>query len=202
MGQVVFNISMSLDGFVTAPDDRFERRLGDGGESLHDWCRGGKWVSGEALTSPTAMDRQVLDEIFSSPGALVIGRGMFDVNHWWDEEPPFGVPIFVVTHRPHQKLVNGSTTFTFVTDGIESALDHAKAVAGDRDVGLFGGADIAQQYLRAGLVDEMEIHLAPVLLGAGKRLFDHIDDHISLEMTRVLDSPFATHLRYRVVKHT
>jgi dihydrofolate reductase len=120
---------------------------------------------------------------------------------WWGDEPTFHKPVFVLTHHAREPLTKGETTFTFVTDGIESALEQARAAAGDKDVALGGGANVAQQYLKAGLLDELQIHLAPVLSGGGVRLFDALDsDQIELECTRVIDSPAVTHLRYRVVK--
>jgi dihydrofolate reductase len=200
MGSVVADITMSLDGYVTAPNDDVDRRLGVGGACLHDWVRGGDRADDGTPPSPTENDRQVLDEIFASPGAILMGRRMFDINEgFWDD--PWGVPYFVLTHRPGEKPVKGPTTFTFVTDGLGSALEQAKAAAGDKPVGLMGGANVIQQYLRAGLVDELQIHVAHVLLGAGIRLFDHLGaGWIDLEVTRVIESPFATHLKFRIGK--
>jgi len=121
-----------------------------------------------------------------------------NADAWWGDEPPFGHPVFVLTHHEREPLEKGATTFTFVTGGIESALDQAREAAGDKDVGLAGGADVAQQYLRAGLVDEMQIHLAPVFLGGGVRLFEGVGPDLRLEVTRVIESPAVTHVRYRV----
>jgi dihydrofolate reductase len=192
---------MSLDGFVTGPNDDVGTGLGQGGECLHNWVFGGDWSYGDDTGRATGVDADVLGELLSSPGAMVIGRRMYDVVEGWGDEPPFGIACFVVTHRAHEPIVKGTTSISFDTDGVESAVQQAKAAAGEKDVSIGGGASIAQQCLKAGLVDEMQIHIAPVLLGDGKRLFEHLgDEHIRLERTRVLDSPFATHVKYRVLK--
>ena len=203
MGKVVLDISMSLDGFIAAPNDDPERPLGDGGQRLHDWVFGGKAErSGTSpRTSATGSNREVMDESFKTTGAVIMGRRWFDIGEGpWGDNPPFQVPCFVLTHDAHEKLFKGATTFTFVTDGIESALKQAQAAAGDKQVGV-GGANTAQQYLSAGLLDEIQIHLVPVLLGEGRRLFEHIGtEQIELETTRVISSPGVTHLKFRVVK--
>jgi dihydrofolate reductase len=195
MGKVVLDITISLDGFVAAPNVDIARPMGDGGMCLHNW------LFGDGTISATRIDREVADEVFAlTTGAFVIGRRMFDVGEGpWGEDGAFGKPCFVLTHRGKDKLVKGATTFSFVTDGIESALEQAKAAADGKNVFVMGGANIAQQYLKAGLVDEMRIHVAPVLLGAGTRLFDNINaQQIKLETTRVLESPLATHLNFRI----
>jgi dihydrofolate reductase len=195
MGKVFLDITMSLDGFVAAPNVDIARPMGDGGMCLHNW------LFGDGTISATRIDREVADEVFAlTTGAFVIGRRMFDVGEGpWGEDGAFGKPCFVLTHRGKDKLVKGATTFSFVTDGIESALEQAKAAADGKNVFVMGGANIAQQYLKAGLVDEMRIHVAPVLLGAGTRLFDNINaQQIKLETTRVLESPLATHLNFRI----
>ncbi len=204
MGKVLLDISMSLDGFIAAPNDDPERPLGDGGQRLHDWVFGG--TSDRTGTSPrtsaTDSNREVMDESFRTTGAIVMGRRWFDIGEEpWGDNPPFQVPVFVLTHHAREKLIKeGGTTFTFVTDGIESALEQAKAAAGDKNIGV-GGANIAQQCLKAGLLDEIQIHLVPVLLGEGRRLFEHIGtEQIELETTRVISSPGVTHLKFRVVK--
>jgi dihydrofolate reductase len=199
MPNVILDISMSLDGFVTGPGDEIGRELGHGGEALHYWIFGGPWHYDGPLGTASGVDREVLGELFSSMGAIVIGRRMYDIVRGWGDDPPFGVPCFVLTHRGQADIVKGDTTFTFVTDGIESAVEQAAAVAGGKDVSLGGGASIAQQALAAGLVDELQIHLAPVLLGSGTRLFDHIPA-TSLSIVRVLDSPLATHVKYRLTR--
>jgi Dihydrofolate reductase len=201
MAKVVLDITMSLDGYVAGPDDVPGKGLGEGGERLHWWVFGGPWTyqDEERLGSATGVDREVLDEAFDAAGAVIVGRTMFDNSGRWGNANPFGVPVFVVTHRGSDDPGTGEQPFVFVTDGIESALARAKTAAGDKHVGIGGGANIAQQYLKAGLVDEVQLHVAPMLLGAGKRLFDGTG-RVGLVPTRVLESPYATHLRYRVEK--
>lgn len=193
---------MSVDGFVAGPNDGVGRGLGDGGERLHEWANGGRWsYDGGTRLTPMGVDKQVLDEAFASAGAIVMGRRVFDYTEGWGGEPPFGVPCFVVTHRPRKTVVNGDTTFTFVTDGVASAVARAGSAAGDKDVRVMGGAMTVQQALAADIVDELVLHVAPVLLGGGKRLFDGARMiRTDLELTRVLQSPYALHLRYRLVE--
>jgi dihydrofolate reductase len=190
---------MSLDGFITGPNDRLGAGLGDGGERLHHWVFGGPWSYDSPRGAPAAADQDHLDEVFSSGGAWIVGRSMHDVVDGWGDDPGFGVPVFVVTHRPHATVVKGDTSFTFVTGGIADALAQARAAAARRNVIVMGGADLLRQFLAAGLVDELTLTIAPVLLGTGKRLFDGITrTDIAFERTAVIESPFATHLRYRV----
>jgi dihydrofolate reductase len=203
MGLVVFEISMSLDGFIAGPNDRPGLGLGEGGERLHQWAYDlASWRERHGLAGgQTNRDAELLDEALRNTGASIVGRRMFDNAEGWGENPPFDMPVFVLTHQAREPLVKGGTTFTFVTDGIESALAQARAAAGAKNVAIGGGANVAQQYLKAGLLDEIEIHLVPILLGDGIRLFDHLGDaQIELERTRVIDSPSVTHLRFRVVK--
>jgi dihydrofolate reductase len=191
MGKVVVDITMSLDGFVTGPNDGPGNGLGDGGRVLHEWVFGGR----------TDADTQLLEEPRKTLGSMVLGRRTFDIAEgaWGDNPPMFG-QVFVLTHRPHETVTRGPATFIFVTSGIESALKQAQAAAGDKNVALMG-ANISQQYLKAGVVDEMEIHVANVLLGAGRPLFANIGDkQTKLERMRVIATPTVTHLRYRVVK--
>jgi dihydrofolate reductase len=200
MSQVVLDITMSLDGFVTAPNDGRGRGLGDDGECLHYWVFGGPWTYGESQQErpdATGVDREVLDELMAA-GAAVVGRRMYDVTDGWGGTSPFGVPCVVVTHRVGDQPEPASG-FEFV-DGIEAAVDRARQIAGDRPVGIGGGASIAQQALQAELVDELQIHIAPVILGAGRPLFAELGTRLRLERTRVLDSPFATHIKFRVLK--
>jgi dihydrofolate reductase len=215
MTQLTLDISMSLDGFVAGPNRTVERPLGEGGEGLHEWViELASWRESHGLsggTRNTAAD-ELLKESLAATGAVLMGRRMFSggegswesdpvAGGWWGDNPPFGVPVFVLTHHPRETLTKGDTSFTFVTDGIEAALDQARAAAGDRNVALAGGASVAQQYLRAGLLDEIQIHVVPLLLRDGVRLFDDRDaEQAQLELTRVVDSPAVTHLRYRVVK--
>jgi len=192
MSRSVLYMSMSLDGFIAGPGDGVDRGLGIDGERLHDWL--GEWGGSAAGFHPPGMSGQIFDEAMAT-GAVVVGRRTFDYAGHWNGDH-HGVPIFVPTRgvppEPESKWVH------YVTDGVESAMRQAKAAAGDANV-LVHGADLAQSCLRAGVLDELEIHLIPVLLGEGRRLFEHLGaDHIELELTRVLDAPGVTHLRYRV----
>jgi dihydrofolate reductase len=204
MGNVQVDITMSLDGFIAGPKDGPQLPLGEGGERLHEWVYDlATWRKAHGLEGGmTNRDAEVLDEAMRDNGAIVLGRRMFDNAHGWGDNPPFHVPVFVLTHEARgQEVKEGGTTFTFVADGIDSALDQAKAAAGDKDVAVAGGANTIQQYLGAGLIDEMQIHVAPLLLGGGVRLFDHLGtDQVELETTRVIESPAVTHLKFRVVK--
>jgi dihydrofolate reductase len=210
MGKVVLDISTSLDGYVAGPNPTLEEPLGRNGERLHEWVVGlAAWRASHGLEGGEENEiSEKFAEDLASQGAVVMGRRMFSggagpwaddpkANGWWGEEPPFRKPVFVLTHHEREPLVLGETTFTFVTDGVESAVEQARAAAGDKDVLVAGGAEVAQQVLGAGLLDELQIHVAPVLLGGGRRLFDGPAD-VELERTSVLESPAATHLRYRV----
>ena len=212
MPRLTFDISMSLDGFITGPDPGPEQPLGAGGEQLHEWGTVlASWREAHGLEGGEVnADSEVMEETIARAGATLMGRGMFGGgegpwgdhpwNGWWGDEPPFGIPVFVLTHHPREPLVLGATTFTFVTDGIESALEQAKAAAGDRDVALAGGAHVFQQYLGAGLLDELQIHVAPLLLGSGTRLFGDLGGaEVRIEPDRVIESAAVTHIRYRVV---
>ena len=213
MARLRFNISMSLDGFVAGPNQSEENPLGEGGEQLHEWVvqleawRKAHGYEGGEINASTP----IVDESLENVGATVMGRNMFGGDGpwgeepwdgWWGDEPPFHMPVFIVTHHPREPVVKeGGTTYTFVTDGIESALEQAQEAAGGKDVALAGGASIAQQYLKAGLIDELELHVVPVLLGGGARLFDNLGDaKVGLECTRVVEAPGVTHLTYRIVR--
>jgi dihydrofolate reductase len=217
MGKVVFDISVSLDGFVAGPNQTLDEPLGESGELLHEWAfptKGFRERHGES-GGEVNVDSQVVEAWLDSIGATVMGRRMFsggegpweddpNAEAWWGDDPPFHHPVFVLTHHAREPLPKqGGTTFTFVTEGIEATLDLARAAAGDKNVGIAGGANVAQQYLKAGLLDEMRLHLVPVLLGDGVRLFEN---HLGgtapgLERTDVIESPTGvTHLEYRVVK--
>jgi dihydrofolate reductase len=204
VARVLVDITMSMDGFVAGPNDGPERPLGDGGDRLHQWLYDlESWRERHGLTGgETNRDAEVLDEAFRDVGAVVLGRRMFDNAKGWGDNPPFHLPVFVLTHEARDDLAkDGGTTFTFVTDGSESALEQARAAAGDRDVSVAGGANTVQQYLKAGHVDEMQIHVVPVLLRDGIRLFEHLGtEQIELETTRVIDSPDVTHLKFAVAK--
>jgi dihydrofolate reductase len=193
MTNVIFDISVSLDGFVTAANVRPEGPLGDGGQRLHEWAFG-----------DDERNRELLAEATNFVGAVIAGRRTYDLSvPWWRADGPAGparVPVFVVSHSEPEQVPEGGV-YTFVTDGIESALEEAKAAAGDKDVAVMGGAEIGQQFIRAGLIDEISIHLVPVLFGSGTRLFEHLGgEHIQLENAGVIETPKATHLRFRVVE--
>jgi dihydrofolate reductase len=212
MTQLTLDISMSLDGFIAGPDADLEEPLGRGGEELHEWIfRVKSWRESHGMSGgETGPDDEVVDQWQSRHGATVMGRRMFSggqgpweddpkANGWWGDEPPFRHPVFVLTSHPREPLpMKGGTTYNFITDGPEAALEAARAAAGEKDVGLGGGANVAQQYLAAGLLDEVQIHLVPIFLGDGVRLFDNLDERVKLEPTRVIESPAVTHLRYRV----
>jgi dihydrofolate reductase len=214
MSKLRFEITMSLDGFVAGRDQSEKNPLGIGGEQLHEWVvllaawREPHGLEGGEVNASTP----VVEESLANIGATVMGRNMFGGGPgpwgenpwtgWWGENPPFHRPVFVLTHHPRRPLeLEGGTTFTFVTDGIQSGLEQARRAAGGNDVALAGGADVAQQYLAAGLIDEIEIHVVPVLLGDGARLFDNLGGAtVELEQVRAVEAPGVTHLKYRVVK--
>jgi dihydrofolate reductase len=205
MSQVFVDISMSLDGFIAGPNGGPQNPLGDGGSRLHQWMYDVEsWRQRQSFTGgQTNQDDEVVKESFARTGAYVIGSRMFGEGEVaWPDPPPFRAPVFVLTHHAREPWVRqGGTTFTFVTDGIESALEQARAAARDKDIRIAGGANIVRQCIEAGLIDELQIHLAPLLLGDGIRLFEHTgQEHVQLESTQVIDSPKVTHLRYRVVK--
>jgi dihydrofolate reductase len=204
---------MSLDGFVAGPNQSEENPLGEGGMQLHEWVFGlAAWRKPQGLEGGEAdASNTVVEESTENIGATVMGRNMFGGRGpwgddpwegWWGDEPPFHHPVFVLTHHAREPVTKqGGTAFTFVTDGVESALDQARASAGGKDVALGGGASVAQQYLRAGLIDEMQLHIVPVLLGDGARLFDNLGGaEVPLEVTRVVEAPGVTHISYRIVK--
>ena len=213
MSRLRCQISISLDGFVAGPNQSEENPLGEGGERLHEWVlpleawRRSHGEQGGEVNEST----RILEESIENIGAAVMGRNMFGPvrgawvddqwTGWWGDNPPYHYPVFVVTHYPRDPLeMEGGTTFHFVTDGIESALEQARGAAGGKDVMLWGGGSIAQQYLAAGLLDELELHVVPVLLGGGARLFDNLGDaEVQLEQVRAVEAPGVTHLKYRVV---
>ena len=205
MGTVHASLGMSLDGFVAGPNAGPNNPLGDGGMRIHRWVYDLEgWRERQSLQGGKINpDDEVSRETYDRTGAFVMGRRMFDEGEvGWPDPPPFRAPVFVLTKRAREPWVRqGGTTFTFVTDGVESALEQARAAAGEKDVLVSGGANTLGQFVEAGLLDELQIHLAPVLLGEGVRLFEGIDpENVELERTRVIDSPRVTHLRYRVVK--
>jgi dihydrofolate reductase len=211
MSRLRFKISMSLDGFVAGPSQSVDNPLGIGGMRLHEWVfvlaawRGPHGLEGGEVDASTP----VIEESLANIGATVMGRNMFGGhpgpwdarepwNGWWGVDPPFHHPVFVLTSHAREPLqLEGGTTFTFVTDGAEAALEQARRAAGGQDVSLAGGANAARQYLTAGLVDEMEINLVPILLGSGERLFDGVGDDLhGLELVRTVAAPNVTHLKF------
>jgi dihydrofolate reductase len=203
MGKVVFNMTMSLDGFVAGPNDSSENGLGDGGQALFNWYFSGDTEvhisDGTPVIKVSAQSAEVLKEAFASSGAGVWGRRTFDIAHAWDGHPPIS-PCFIVTHSVPREWAYEGSPFAFVTEGVESAIRQAKQAAGDKDV-VVSTASILQQCLNAGLMDEIHIDLAPLLLGNGVRLFDHLNiDPVNLECIRVIQAPGVIHLGFRVIK--
>jgi len=213
MPRVKLQISMSLDGYIAGANQGEEHPLGEGGEQLHDWV-----VALEAWRSPHGREggevnasTPVVEESLANVGAEIMGRGKFGPPGggpwgddpwagWWGDEPPFHMPVYVLTHHEREPLTLSDTTFTFVTGGIESALEQARQAAGGKDVLVGGGASIINQYLAAVLVDELELHVVPILLGSGDRLFDGVGPDLKLEQLRAVEAPGVAHLKYRVVK--
>lgn len=215
MSKLRCSITMSLDGFVAGPNQSAENPVGEGGLRLHDWVFPTKTfraLHGGGEGGDTGINDDVLREAFDNVGATIMGRNMFGPTRgqwgrdawkgWWGNNPPFQHPVFVLTHHEREALaMQGGTTFHFITDGIKSALTLALRAAGGRDVTLGGGASTIQQFLAAGLIDEMEIHFVPLLLGVGERLLDRIDARdVKLEIIRTIAGPGVTHVKYRVVK--
>lgn len=211
MAKLRFRISMSLDGFIAGPNQSLEHPLGIGGERLHEWVLPlAEWRAPHGLPGGEVNESSaVVRESNANIGATIMGRNMFGGypgpwdaenpwNGWWGQNPPFHHPVFVLTHYAREPLkLQGGTTFNFVTDGFESALEQARRAANGLDVALAGGAKAAQQYLAAGLVDEMEISLAPALLGSGERLFEGTGDDLrGLKLVRTIATPVVVHLRF------
>ncbi len=211
MSRLRFRISLSLDGFVAGPNQSLAEPLGVGGERLHDWVvELSAWLSAHGKQGGVANENSaVFEEELANIGATIMGRNMFGGHPgpwsttspwqgWWGKNPPFHHHVFVLTHHPRAPLtMEGGTRFRFVTDGIESALEQARRAAGDMDIALAGGAKAAQQYLRAGLVDEMQLHLVPILLGGGERLFDDVGTDLhGLELVQTVPAPGVTHLKF------
>ena len=198
MASVVAQITQSLDGFVAGPNDGPGRGLGDGGERLHYWVFNGPWSYAEEPSgAASGVDKEILDEGVNRTGAVIGGRSTYEAAEAWGGQNPWGLPFFILTHRTEDEPSNGA--FTFVS-GLESALGQARAAAGDKDVGIMGGADTIRQAIAGGYVDELIVTIAPVVLGSGKRLFDGIDQSVNLEQVDARQSDWATHLRYRVKK--
>jgi len=213
MSNVRAHISISADGYVAGPNQSEENPLGEGGEHLHDWV-----FELKAWREPHGMEggeenasNVVVEEATANVGAEIMGRGKFGPPSggpwgddpwpgWWGDDPPFHKPVFVLTHHEREPLTLSDTTFTFVTDGIESALGHAREAAAANDVFIGGGAQTINEYLAAGLVDELELHVVPILLGSGSRLFVDVGPDLKLEQLRAVEAPGVTHLKYRVVR--
>jgi dihydrofolate reductase len=200
MTRIAAGITTSLDGYIAGPNDGPGRGLGDGGERLHYWVFGGPWTyeedaRGELTGEATGADKEFLDEGISRGGAIVGGRNTFEAADAWGGKNPFGVPFFIVTHRTE----GAPEGFTFV-NGLDEAIAQARKAAGDKDVMVMGGADVIRQALRAGHVEELSISIAPIVLGGGKRLFDGFEESLKLEHLNTLQSAFATHITYRVLR--
>jgi dihydrofolate reductase len=204
MGKVIVQLSMSLDGFIAGPNDNPENSLGDGGEYLFRWYSSGdtdfKWPSGTMMSKVPAISAEYLREMVPAIGALVTGRRTFDIAHGWGGRHPLDVPVVVLTHTFPLEWIGKGSVFTFVSDGVESAIARAKEIAGNKNVAV-SAASIVQQCLKSGLLDEIHIDLAPVLLGGGIRLFDHLGiQPVELDCTRVIAASGITHLTFRVLK--
>ena len=196
MPKIVAAITTSVDGYITGPDDGPDKGLGEGGERLHYWVMGGPWsYETEPQSKPEGVDAAYLNEMMARGGAIVVGRNMYEAAGHWGDKNPFGVPFFIVTHRPDEEP--GTGEFTFVS-GVREAVERAAAAAGEKDVNIMGGADVIRQALEAGLVDELSIIVAPVVLGGGKRLFEGFSDSLELEHLGVSQSRYATFIDYRV----
>ena len=196
MRKVTASITTSVDGYITGPNDGPGRGLGDGGERLHYWVFGGPWTyENERRGEATGADKEFLDGAIANGGAVIGGRGTYEAADAWGGSNPWEVPFFIVTHRPQEAPPGAG--FTFV-NGLDEAIDRAREVAREKNVNIMGGADIIRQALAAGHIDELSISIAPVVLGAGKRLFEGFDTPVVLKPMQVLQSPFATHVTYHV----
>ena len=213
MDLVTCQISISLDGFVAGPNQSLDNPIGEGGMRLHEWVfPTASWRRQQGMEGgEDGPDSDVASEVIQGVGAYILGRNMFgggsgEWDHewkgWWGPDPPYHMPVFVLTHHPREPLqMLGGTTFHFVTDGVESALEQAKAAAGDRNVSIAGGASTVRQVISAGRLDELYLHIVPVVLGAGERLLEDVGDPV-LEPVKVVASPSVTHIKYRIVRPT
>jgi dihydrofolate reductase len=211
MDLVTSHISISLDGFVAGPNQSLENPIGEGGLRLHNWVfTTAAWLRQQGLEGGTDNeDSMVVDEVVANVETYIMGRKMFGGGAgpwdqtwkgWWGDDPPYHAPVFVLTHHPREPLaMQGGTTFVFVTDGIESAMDQARAAAGDGVVSIAGGASTIQQFLALGMLDELYVHIVPIILGAGERLFENVGDPV-LEPVKVIATPAVTHIKYRIVR--
>jgi dihydrofolate reductase len=213
MSKVRVHIAVSADGYVAGPNQSKENPLGEGGEDLHNWMLELKaWREPHGREGGEVNENTpIFEEAHDNIGAEIMGRGKFGPpeggpwpdepwNGWWGEDPPFHMPVFVLTHFEREPLTLADTTFTFVTEGIEAALEQAKEAADGKDVYIGGGADIINQYLAAGLVDELEVHVSELVLGGGERLFDGVGPDLKLEQLRAVEAPGVAHLKYRVLR--
>ena len=211
MSRVISHISISLDGYAAGPNQSLDEPLGEGGERLHEWVFATEaWQRHHGRdTGVRNTDSGVVERVTQNVGAYIMGRNMFgggpgpwdeSWKGWWGDEPPYHVPVYVLTHHEREPLeMQGGTTFHFVTDGVGSALEQARAAAGDGDVHVIGGANAIQQYLAAGLLDELLLHISPIVLGGGARLLENVGDP-KLEIAEVVAGEGATHVKYRVVR--
>lgn len=213
MSKLTFEISVSLDGYVAGPNPSLDDPLGERGMELHKWIFGlDAWRKSHGLEGgDRTQDSEIVEESMARNGAVIMGRKMYsggsgpweddpNANGWWGDDPPFGVPVFVLTHHQREPLeMTDGANFNYVTDGPEAALGRAREAAGDRDVAIGGGAETIQQFLALGAVDEFQLHVIPVMLGSGVRLFEGLEPSTGFEVDRVIASPAVTHVRYRVV---
>jgi dihydrofolate reductase len=211
MSAVTCQISVSLDGFVAGPNQSLDNPIGEGGMRLHQWLfETASWREQHGEPGGTrSVDSDVVDGLFRNVGAYIMGRKMFGGGEgewnpqwkgWWGDNPPYHVPVFVLTHRPREPLpMQGGTTFNFVTTGIRSALEQARSAAGEKDVSIAGGAHAVRQFIAAGLLDELYLHIVPIALGAGERLLENVGDP-TLVPVKVVASPAVTHVKYRIVR--
>lgn len=204
---------MSLDGFIADPNPTIEEPLGQGGESLHEWAfKLAEWRQAHSLSGGEVnQNSQIIEETLARTGAVIMGRKMFSggdgpwendpmAGGWWTENPPFHCPVFILTNHERETVQKaGGTTYTFVTEGIESALAQAKAAAGDKDIQIGGGANTIQQFINSGNLDEIQINLVPILLGSGRRLLENVGS-IKLEKIRTIETPEVTHLKFKIRK--
>jgi dihydrofolate reductase len=213
MAKVRAHISVSIDGYVAGPNQSMAEPLGEGGEHLHDWLVALKaWREASGMQGGEENDSTpIVNEEYANVGAEIMGRGKFGPpargdwgndpwQGWWGDDPPFHKPVFVLTHHQREPLTLSDTTFTFVTDGIHTALAQARAVSGGKDVFIGGGANVINEFLAAGLLDELELHVAPILLGGGARLFAGVGPVVKLEPIRVREAPGVAHIKYRVAR--
>jgi dihydrofolate reductase len=211
MSNVICQISISLDGFVAGPNQSLENPIGEGGLRLHEWVFAtASWREQQGQTGGArGVDSEVIDEVVKNVGAYIMGRKMFGGGGgpwnqawkgWWGDDPPYHVPVFVLTHHARGPLLmQGGTTFTFVSTGIRSALEQAGSAAGDKDIMIAGGAHTIQQFIAAGMLDELYLHIVPIVLGTGERLLENVGDP-TLQPIKVIASPAVTHVKYRLVR--